>query len=57
MLASKFEELDINIPMIIDFLLANKFRISYNMLKGIQDELVMILDFDLMNITPYHVLT
>jgi len=35
MLASKFEELDINIPMIIDFLLVNKFRISYNMLKGI----------------------
>jgi hypothetical protein len=26
------------------------------MLKGIQNELLMILDFDLMALTPYHVL-
>ena len=57
MLGAKFEELDMNIPMIIDFLVANKFRITYGMLKSVQDELLMILDFDLMAVTPYHVLS
>lgn len=57
LLAAKFEELDMNIPMIVDLQIANKFKISYEMLKSIQNELLMILDFDLMALTPYHVLT
>lgn len=57
LLASKFEELDMNIPLIIDFMIANKFKITYGMLKGIQSELVTILDFDLMGLTPYHFIT
>lgn len=56
LLASKFEELDMNIPMIGDVQVATKFKQSYHMLKGIQNELLMILDFDLMALTPYHIL-
>ena len=29
-LAAKFEELDMNIPMLIDFQIANKFKVSYH---------------------------
>jgi len=36
MLAAKFEELDMNIPMLFDLQIANKFRITYNQLKGIE---------------------
>lgn len=35
MLASKFEELDMKVPFIIDLQIANKFKISYQMLKDI----------------------
>jgi len=56
LLASKFEELDQNIPMIIDVQVATKFRENYSQLKGIQNELLMILDFDLMSLTPCHFL-
>jgi hypothetical protein len=56
MLASKFEELDMNIPLIIDMQVASKFKLNYHLLKGIQNELLMILDFDLMALTPYHFL-
>ncbi len=57
LLASKFEELDMNIPMIGDIQMATKFKQTYHMLKGIQNELLMILDFDLMALTPFHILT
>lgn len=57
MLAAKFDELDMNIPLIIDLQVANKFKVGYEMLKAIEGELVMILDFDLMSLTPYNVLT
>ena len=56
MLAAKFDELDMNIPLLIDVQVANKFKVSYEMLKAIEGELVMILDFDLMSLTPYTVL-
>lgn len=57
MLAAKFDELDMNIPLLIDIQVANKFKVSYEMLKAIESELVMILDFDFMSLTPYSVLT
>lgn len=57
LLAAKFEELDMNIPMIIDVQVVSKFKLTYHMLKGIQNELLMLLDFDLMAITPYSALT
>ena len=56
MLAAKFDELDMNIPLLIDIQVANKFKVSYEMLKAIEGELVMILDFDFMSLTPYHIL-
>jgi hypothetical protein len=55
-LAAKFDELDMNIPMICDMQVANKFKLSYEMLKAIEGELLMILDFDLFSITPCHIL-
>jgi hypothetical protein len=45
------------IPMIGDLQVANKFKISYEQIKSIESELLMILDFDLMALTPYHFLT
>jgi hypothetical protein len=57
LLAAKFEELDMNVPLIIDLQIANKFKMSYDMLKGIESELLTILDFDLMALTPHHFLT
>lgn len=45
------------IPMIVDLQIANKFKLTYHQLKGIQNELLMILDFDLMALTPHHFLT
>lgn len=57
MLAAKFDELDMNIPLLIDIQVANKFKVSYEMLKAIEGELVMILDFDFMSLTPYNLLT
>lgn len=56
LLAAKFEELDMNIPMLADFQIASKFKISYHQLKGIESELLTILDFDLMALTPLHFL-
>lgn len=44
------------IPLIVDLQIANKFKLSYSMLRGIESELLMILDFDLMALTPYHFL-
>ena len=57
MLAAKFDELDMNIPLLIDVQVANRFKLSYEMLKAIEGELLMILDFDFMSLTPYTVLT
>lgn len=57
LLAAKFEELDMKIPSIVDLQIANKFKISYEQLRGIESELLMILDFDLMALTPYHFLS
>jgi len=56
-LAAKFEELDMKIPLIIDIQLATKFKQTYHQLKGVQNELLMILDFDLMALTPFHLLS
>jgi len=56
MLAAKFEELDMNIPMVFDVQLANKFKVTYHQLKGIENELLLLLDFDLMVLTPLHFL-
>jgi hypothetical protein len=56
MLAAKFDELDMNIPMVVDMQVANKFKVGYEMLKAIEGELLMILDFDLMCLTPYTIL-
>ena len=57
LLAAKFEELDMNIPLIVDLQMANKFKISYEMLKGMESELLTLLNFDLMALTPHHFLT
>ena len=57
LLASKFEELDMKIPMMVDLLMANKFKFSYEELRGIESELLMILDFEFMALTPYHILS
>ena len=35
LLASKFEELDMNIPFIVDIQIANKFKITYHQVKAI----------------------
>lgn len=56
LLAAKFEELDMNIPMVFDFQLASKFRLSYHAIKGVESELLLLLDFDLMALTPLHFL-
>ena len=56
MLAAKFEELDMNIPLNFDLQFANKFKVSYEQLRGIESELLVILDFDLMSLTPKHFL-
>ena len=56
LLAAKFEELDMNIPMVIDFQIANKFKISYHQIKGVEQELLTLLDFDFMALTPLHFL-
>lgn len=34
--------------------MASKFKLSYHQLKGVQAELLTMLDFDLMALTPYH---
>jgi len=56
LLAAKFEELDMKIPLIQDLQVASRFKIGYHQLKGVQNELLTLLDFDLMAITPYHVI-
>ncbi|CDW87491.1 cyclin-j-like protein [Stylonychia lemnae] len=56
MLAAKFEELDQNIPMLFDLQIANKFKITYHQLKGVEAELLVLLDFDFMALTPIHFL-
>lgn len=56
LLAAKFEELDMKIPMIQDLMAASKFKLTYPQLKGVQSELITLLDFDLMALTPYHFL-
>ena len=55
-MAAKFEELDMSIPMVIDFQIANKFKISYHQIKGVEQELLTLLDFDFMALTPLHFL-
>lgn len=54
MLAAKFEELDMNIPMLFDVSIVNKFKITYSQLKGVEAELLHLLDFDFMALTPLH---
>lgn len=56
MLAAKFDELDMNIPLLMDLQHANKFKLSYETLKAIEGELLMILDFDFMSVTSYSAL-
>lgn len=56
LLAAKFEELDMKIPLIMDLQAASKYKLSYDQLKGVQSELLTLLDFDLMALTPYHFL-
>jgi hypothetical protein len=56
MLSAKFEELDMKIPLIQDLMAVSKYKLTYHQLKGVQSELITLLDFDLMAITPYHVL-
>ena len=51
-LASKFDELDMNIPMMVDYVNVSKCPISYDMLRNIESELLMILEFDIMLPTP-----
>eukprot|EP00347_Sterkiella_histriomuscorum_P011250 403373169 len=52
MLAAKFEELDMNIPMLFDMQIANKFKVTYQQLRGVEQELLVLLDFDFMALTP-----
>ena len=54
LLAAKFEELDMKIPLIQDLQVTSKFRLSYHQLRGVQAELLTLLDFDLMALTPFH---
>jgi hypothetical protein len=42
--------------MLSDFQVASKFKIGYHQLKGIEQELLTILDFDFMALTPIHFL-
>lgn len=56
LLAAKFEELDMKIPLIEDLIVTSRFKLTYPQLKGVQSELLTLLDFDLMALTPYHVL-
>lgn len=55
-MAAKFEELDMKIPLIEDLIVTSRFKLTYSQLKGVQSELLTLLDFDLMALTPYHVL-
>lgn len=57
LLAAKFEELDMKIPLIMDLQATSKYKLGYHQLKGVQSELLTLLDFDLMAVTPYHVLS
>ena len=57
LLAAKFEELDMKIPLIMDLQATSKYKLGYHQLKGVQAELLTLLDFDLMAVTPYHVLS
>ena len=52
-LSAKFDELDMNIPMMMDYLCISKSPFSYEMLRNIESELLMILEFDLMLPTPF----
>ena len=45
------------IPLIQDLQAASRYKLSYHQLKDVQNELLTLLDFDLMAITPYHVLS
>lgn len=54
LLAAKFEELDMKIPLIQDLQVMSKFKLSYHQLRGVQAELLTLLDFDLMALTPFH---
>lgn len=56
LLAAKFEELDMKIPLIQDLQVASRFKLGYHQLRGVQNELLTLLDFDLMAITPHHVI-
>jgi len=56
-LGAKFEELDMKIPLIVDLQVLSKFKLNYHSLKAIESELLMILDFDLMALTPQHFLS
>ena len=57
LLAAKFEELDMKIPLIQDLQVASRFKLGYQQLRGVQNELLTLLDFDLMALTPYHVIS
>lgn len=57
LLASKFEEHDSKTPMLTDLQAASRYRLSYEQLVGVQSELLSLLDFDLMALTPQHFLS
>ena len=42
-----------NIPMMMDYLCVSKAPFSYEMLRNIESELLMILEFDFMVSTPF----
>ncbi len=52
-IAAKFDELDMNIPMMMDFICISKAPYSYENLRSIESELLTILEFDLMQPTVY----
>ena len=55
LIASKFDELDDNIPMVRDFQRATKFVFSYTQIISSEaDLLTKVLKWDLMVLTPLH---
>lgn len=43
------------IPMIMDLVALGKYKLfSFHQLRGVQNELITMLDFDLMVLTPWH---
>lgn len=56
MLAAKFDELDINIPFIMEMQRASGFKIGYDQFVFYEAELLLYLNWDLMKITPHHFL-